>query len=70
LNVGRAFYVSAAGLTLLGVGRRMLSVLINDEESEESRREFPHSLIRLFGRKVVPEDGVLVGACVISSDEF
>jgi hypothetical protein len=59
-----------AGFTLFGVGCRVLSVLIDDEESEESCREFPHRLVRLFGREVVPEDGVLVGTCVISSDEF
>jgi hypothetical protein len=70
LNVGRAFHVSAAGLALFGVGRRMLSVLIDDEESEESRREFPHCLVRLFGREVVPEHGVFVRARVIASDEF
>jgi hypothetical protein len=68
--VGRTFHVSAAGFTLFGLGCRVFSVLINNEESKESRREFPHSLVRLFGREVVPEDGVFVGACVISSDEF
>jgi hypothetical protein len=64
------FHVSAAGLTLFCIGCRVFSVLIDDEESEESRREFPHSLVRLFGREVVPEDGVLVGARVITSYEF
>ncbi|MHB8217062.1 MAG: hypothetical protein ACYDDS_13375 [Candidatus Sulfotelmatobacter sp.] len=68
--MGRTFHVSAACLTLFRIGCRVLSVLIDDEESEESRREFPHSLVRLFGRKVVPEYGVLVGACVITSYEF
>jgi hypothetical protein len=70
LNVGRTFHVSAAGFTLFSLCRRVLSGLINDEQSEESRREFPHRLVRLFGREVVPEDGVLVRACVISSYEF
>jgi hypothetical protein len=64
------FHVSVAGLTLFSVDCRVLSALLDDEESEESRREFPHRLVRLFGREVVPEDGVLVGARVISSYEF
>jgi hypothetical protein len=54
------FHVSAAGLTLFSFICRVFSLLLNDEESEESRREFPYSLVRLFGREVVLEDGVLV----------
>jgi hypothetical protein len=68
--MGRSFHVPAAGLALFDVGRSVLLVLIDDEESEESRREFPHRLVRLFGREVVSEDGVLVGARVVSSYEF
>jgi hypothetical protein len=48
----------------------MLYALIDDEESEESRREFPHSLVRHFGREIVSEYGELVGTGVISSYEF
>jgi hypothetical protein len=70
LNVGSTFHVSAAGIALFSLRRLMLSVLIDDEESKESRCEFTHGLVRLFGREVVPKDGVLVRACVISSDEF
>jgi hypothetical protein len=70
LNVGRTFHVSAAGLALFSLGRRVLAVLIENEESEESCRDIPHGLVRLFGRKVMPEDGVLVRSCVIPSDEF
>ena len=70
MNVGRTFHISAAGLTLFGIGCRVFSVLIDDEESEESRREFPHCLVRLFAREVVPEDGVLVRAAVITGYEF
>jgi hypothetical protein len=60
LNVGRPFHVSAAGLALFGLDRRMLAVLIENENSEESRRDILHSLVCLLGRKVVPEYGVLV----------
>jgi hypothetical protein len=48
----------------------MLCVLIDDEESKESRREFPHGLVYLIGREVMPEYGVLVATCVISGYEF
>jgi hypothetical protein len=55
---------------MFGVRCRMLCVLIDDEESEESRREFPHSLVRYFGREIVSEYSELVGTGVISSYEF
>jgi len=48
----------------------MLCLLIDDEESEESRRDFPHNLIYFIECEIVPEDGVLVGASVVSRYEF
>jgi hypothetical protein len=45
-------------------------VLVNDEESEQSRREFPNGLVRLFDRQVVAHDRILVAACVVLGYEL
>jgi hypothetical protein len=48
----------------------MFVVLVDDEESEESGRQFLHGHVHVLRLEVVPEHGVLVAACVISGDEF
>ncbi len=64
------FHVSAAGLAFVRVGDRVRCLLIDDEESEESRREVPYGIVHLVGREIVLEHGVLVAPCVVLRDEL
>jgi hypothetical protein len=43
----------------------MEGVLIDDEESELLGRDFPEGVGGLCGGEIVPQDGILVLACVV-----
>jgi hypothetical protein len=64
------FHILAAELAIIGLGRRVLRMLVDDEESEESRRELAHRLIGLYRREVVPEHGVFIATCVVPRYKF
>ena len=69
-HVRPVFHILAAELAIIGLGCRVLRMLVDDEQSEESRRELPHRLIGLNWREVVPEHGVLVAPGVVLRNEL